>query len=542
MSWRNLNNLILTISHCLVPKVFTSNRVFHITFSFGSILTMIGFGHDISYWANVVTFGMIPLPICAYLVVIYCAWILTLIKEKGIRSSTVEKWTCILYIGTTLLTLHAIPGLAAVVCLFQWRHVNVAIICTFVYALAAFNAFPNAVPGRIARHGEQMRALMVDTKRDMTRYLSHEIRTPLIIVATGLDLSIEELKEDPIDSKLVVETLRDARTASRSEVGLFDDMMNKDSIEVGIFLIDAYPEWGVCSLIEVLQQFENVAVSQGVQYVSLLAMFDQDGLDQVFRTELFHAFSAAVASLGSSVDVSISWEEKKDDPVNDNDMTDILYSRVYHLLSCVESGFGFVGASLGAGITGDGASDKIEIEATQFLQLDMPEDVRNHLNEQCVSSIRLSRSGSLVITIKDSHRKVGGNAKLGGRVSARLSGRTSVRRSGRSSGSPTDSSGPDTLPLDHAHSIVTLADLLADISDGKLLRGGGGIRMSLSVSREILRQHKGSLTAAVADDGATSVRLLCGATQLHGCRNHKMRCRHSVAQWSGDGSGVAPPH
>jgi len=230
---------ILSLCNKLVPKYFTLAKVLFVQFFFSvsSIFSVISIGHQYPNIPGLLVIPTVALSVGSLLYFCY-VWLaslnlgLTLTSLNNITKLSINELSCLLYVVCTLLTMVLIPGVAASTCLFNWINFDLPVVLVFIYSLAAFSLIPSCIPGRVARY---YNADLL-SKHSTLRYLSHEIRSPLQVVQSGVDLVLRELR-GRIDDVNVIQNLNDVLYASQSAVQLLDDFLHLEKIGNGLFNI-----------------------------------------------------------------------------------------------------------------------------------------------------------------------------------------------------------------------------------------------------------------------------------------------------------------
>jgi signal transduction histidine kinase/ActR/RegA family two-component response regulator len=234
----------------------------------------------------------------------------------------------------------------------------------------------------------------INTKRLFVRFISHEIRTPLNTVHIGLQLLVSEMlqyisamrdsKETPapvaVAEKIAdwVSVIRDIEDSSDSAIVVLNDLINYDKISMGTL----NPEFEVVSLwdlvcatvkpfhvqarrsgitLQVLLECEQegLRAERGAKLDRLVVIADRVKLSQVIRNLLSNALK--FSKEGSTVVVKVQWDED-----------------------------GLPASNLPSGFVHD--KDKSSSPPSHAITV----------TPELVKPVRLTRAGSLVVTVTDS--------------------------------------------------------------------------------------------------------------------------------------------
>ena len=235
---------VLLICKKQVPQYFSSTNVICAMFFFSSacICSMLGFGHDILYAPNVLTFVFL-LPANYFLLWrlgfpwIKNLWVHSISKKKPISiADTCAMW----YFMNTIIIIIFIHGIVSINKLFDWKNFDSLDIDVFVYSFALYSVVNSTVPGRLARIAvEKERNKMVETKRALIRYLSHEVRSPLNVIHSGLNLLVVDVEKLPPtdENENLQETISSIHHASSDLLQTMNDLLLLESMDSAAFAI-----------------------------------------------------------------------------------------------------------------------------------------------------------------------------------------------------------------------------------------------------------------------------------------------------------------
>ena len=236
---------VLLICKKQAPKYFsTSNIICTMIFlSFASITSMLGFGHEILYLPNILTFVLLFIGFYFFIVRIGFPWmrdiwVHSISKKKPLSiGDTCAMW----YFMNTVVILVVVHGAVSINKFYEWTNFDSLDIDIFVYSFALYSIINSTVPGRLARIAvDKERKKMVQTKRALIRYLSHEVRSPLNVIHSGLNLLVTDLENLPptIEEKEnLLETFASIHHASGDLLQTMNDLLLLESMDSAAFSI-----------------------------------------------------------------------------------------------------------------------------------------------------------------------------------------------------------------------------------------------------------------------------------------------------------------
>ena len=239
--------MVLLICKKNVPKYFTtSNIVFTMLFStLTSIASMFGFGHDILYFPNILTYVFLC---CGLYFLVWKIsfpwmrdiWMFSISKKKPLSiGESCAMW----YFMNTMVVLMSVHTIVCASKLWDWTNYDSLDINVFVYSFALYSVINSTVPSRLARIAiDNERKKMVQTKRALIRYMSHEVRSPLNVIHSGLNLLIEDINNlPPMDNKEeLIETFNSIRHASGDLLQTMNDLLLLESMDSAAFTIEEH--------------------------------------------------------------------------------------------------------------------------------------------------------------------------------------------------------------------------------------------------------------------------------------------------------------
>ena len=236
--------MVLLICKRQVPKHFTSYNI-HSTMVFTtltSISSIIGFGHEILYLPNILTFVFISggfycitFKICVPWM--RDSWVFISKKYPFSIGESCATW----YFMNTMINLMLLHSLVTTIKLYDWTKYDSLDINIFVYSFAAYSVVNSTVPGRLARIAvENERKKLVKTKRALIRYMSHEVRSPLNVIHTGLSLLVADMESLPPteEKENLLETFSSIRHASGDLLQTMNDLLLLESMDSAAFSIE----------------------------------------------------------------------------------------------------------------------------------------------------------------------------------------------------------------------------------------------------------------------------------------------------------------
>ena len=235
---------VLLICKKQVPKYFSTSNIMcaMIFLSSASITSMIGFGRDILYLPNILTYLFLLIGLYYFNVKIGFPWM----RDMWIHSITNKKPlsiedTCAMwYFMNTVFIIVVVHGAVSINKLFEWTRFDSWDIDVFVYSFALYSVINSTVPGRLARIAvDKERKKMVLTKRALIRYLSHEVRSPLNVIHSGLNLLVTDLETLPPIKEMenLLETFTSIHHASSDLLETMNDLLLLESMDSAAFSI-----------------------------------------------------------------------------------------------------------------------------------------------------------------------------------------------------------------------------------------------------------------------------------------------------------------
>lgn len=236
--------MVLLICKRLLPKLFTTGKILsvQILFSLASMTSMMGFGHSIAYWPNIVTFLLILGFFYCFMGRIAVPWLIDLRNRISIGKEvlTAEELCALWYFMSTLVVIIVVPGIVATIKLYDWSNFNIIDVYVFVYSFAMYGIIISTIPGRVARFSvNQERKNLVESKRALIRYFSHEVRSPLNVICSGLSFLVGDISKLPASREKtnMLETVTSIRQASEDVVKTTNDLLQLESMDSAAFSI-----------------------------------------------------------------------------------------------------------------------------------------------------------------------------------------------------------------------------------------------------------------------------------------------------------------
>ena len=236
--------MVLLICQRLIPAFFNTRDILGTLFFFSlaSVTSMLGFGHDISFWSNIVTFFLIS-AFFYFLVGRMCVpWLKDLRNRvvKGKDTLTTKELCSLWYFMSTVIIIIFVPGVVATLKLYDWSRFDIWDVYVFVYSFAIYGIIISTIPGRLAKFAaERARKKLVQSKRALIRYMSHEVRSPLNVICSGLNLLwVDITKLPPFKEKAgLLETLTSIRQASADVIQTTNDLLQLEKMDSDAFSI-----------------------------------------------------------------------------------------------------------------------------------------------------------------------------------------------------------------------------------------------------------------------------------------------------------------
>ena len=290
--------MVLLICKRLLPKLFTTGKILsvQILFSLASMTSMMGFGHSIAYWPNIVTFLLILGFFYCFMGRIAVPWLIDLRNRISIGKEvlTAEELCALWYFMSTLVVIIVVPGIVATIKLYDWSNFNIIDVYVFVYSFAMYGIIISTIPGRVARFSvNQERKNLVESKRALIRYFSHEVRSPLNVICSGLSYLVGDISTLPASKEKtnMLETVTSIRQASEDVVKTTNDLLQLERMDSAAFSIAE--EMVPCSeLSQLADACSVVAREKGIVF-AVNNQFEEKPADDVKN----HESSAALHDL-----------------------------------------------------------------------------------------------------------------------------------------------------------------------------------------------------------------------------------------------------
>ena len=276
--------MVLLICKNLIPKYFTTSKVFsaQLLFSLASITSMLGFGQEIIYWPNILTFALI-LGFFYILVWKICTpWLINLRARIIIGNETLtsQELCSLWYFMSTLIIIIVVPGIVATLKLYDWSNFDIWDVYVFVYSFAIYGIIISTIPGRLARFAvDRERKILVESKRALIRYFSHEVRSPLNVICSGLTFLLGDISKLPAsdEKSSLLETVTSVRQSSEDVVKITNDLLQMESMDADAFSIAE--EMVPCSeLSQLADACSVVAREKGIVF-TVNNQFQQNSVD-----------------------------------------------------------------------------------------------------------------------------------------------------------------------------------------------------------------------------------------------------------------------
>eukprot|EP01036_Dinobryon_divergens_P030777 gene30777-40074_t len=236
--------MVLLICQRLIPAFFNTKDILGTLFFFSaaSVTSMLGFGHDISFWPNIVTFFLIA-TFFYFLIGRMCfPWLKDLRARvvNGKDTLTTKELCSLWYFMSSVIIIIFVPGVVATLKLYDWSRFDIWDVYVFVYTFAIYGIIISTIPGRLAKFAvEKGRKKLVQSKRALIRYMSHEVRSPLNVICSGLNLLwVDITKLSPFKEKAgLLETLTSIRQASADVIQTTNDLLQLEKMDSDAFSI-----------------------------------------------------------------------------------------------------------------------------------------------------------------------------------------------------------------------------------------------------------------------------------------------------------------
>jgi len=252
----------------LEPVYFTPSNIIgtYLSLCGTDLAEVIGVGHDIFYWSNILSFVTAGLFLWFVLGKIMVPWLRSL-KARNLdeKPLTINKLTCLWYSLSTLALKFFLPVVFMLPKLMQWSQCTTLQVHAFVYCLALLGVIICNISGRLARFTvDKERSLSADIRR-IIRYLSHEVRSPLNIISSAIGFM--ELDMAPCPAKASVDdSLSVMRQATQDIRQTMNEMLlQMETINSGSLSLD--PQMVPCvKVMEIVQRSSVVAREKGVNF------------------------------------------------------------------------------------------------------------------------------------------------------------------------------------------------------------------------------------------------------------------------------------
>ena len=115
---------ILMLCNKLVPDHFNEKYIVltQLFFGLAGITSMMGFGHDILYWPNLLTFAVVVIFFYLLFGKILFPWLKSLRTRMiyGKETISVKEQCCLWYLGSAVLVILFVPAVVAAIKFFDW--------------------------------------------------------------------------------------------------------------------------------------------------------------------------------------------------------------------------------------------------------------------------------------------------------------------------------------------------------------------------------------------------------------------------------------
>ena len=227
---------ILSICNKIVPEYFTLKRMCLIIlfYSLSNILLMLAYGFDHATWRDYLMIISLLISLISFFQIVI-TWMRTLkIRSfQALKQLSVNDFTCMLYLSTTILTIIIIPSVMGGLYISHNLAYSLPAMLVFTYSMVLFSLISSCIPGRIARYYSMLSESKAIAEREMKwtilRFISHELRSPLNVICTGSTLALEDIE---LNAPLRRENLSDICAAAKVALGILDDVLCFETIEV----------------------------------------------------------------------------------------------------------------------------------------------------------------------------------------------------------------------------------------------------------------------------------------------------------------------
>jgi len=164
---------------------------------------------------------------------------LELNRKSNIESFSIDEWTCIAYMVSTILYVVANP---------IWNIINNDQVwvnrkeSSLVFIMAMhflYSVAVTVIPGRIIRALAISKINSLSLKQVFVRYVSHEIRSPLNVVLAGLELLRADLKDATERVNMsVFELIDDMQYAGETAINILNDLLHYEHMDAGTLKLE----------------------------------------------------------------------------------------------------------------------------------------------------------------------------------------------------------------------------------------------------------------------------------------------------------------
>ena len=236
--------VILLLCNKLAPVHFHEKNILlcQLFFGLASITSMMGFGHNILYWPNLLTFFWIALFLYFFFYKILFWWLKNL-RTRVIyakEAMSVEERCCLWYLGSAALVILFVPCIVAAMKLFDWSLFEIFDVYVFIYSYTLFTVITSSVPARLTKAAvEDERRKVSDMKRSLLRYISHEVRSPLNVIYSGVKFILEDLSTlaNSREKELILDTLGNIQQACTDVLYTMNDILQLENMSSGTFAL-----------------------------------------------------------------------------------------------------------------------------------------------------------------------------------------------------------------------------------------------------------------------------------------------------------------
>eukprot|EP01036_Dinobryon_divergens_P030629 gene30629-39902_t len=261
---------VLLMCNKLEPSYFPFYRIIatYLSLCLTDILAIIGVGHSIAYWSNMMSFLTAALFISVVFGKILVPWLRSLTARNLSDSPlTINEMCCLWYFLSSLTLKFMVPIIISLSVEVQWSRCTTVQINTFVYSLALLGIIVCNISGRLARSIVYTeRCLLADIRR-IIRYLSHEVRSPLNIISSAIgfmDIDMAALPPSP-EKASVADSLVTMRQAAHDILKTMNEMLQMETINSGSLSLDL--QMVPCGeVMEIIQRSGVTAREKGVQF------------------------------------------------------------------------------------------------------------------------------------------------------------------------------------------------------------------------------------------------------------------------------------